>query len=596
MAGSGQASGKADSRNSRTVMPDTGSTRRQSRWRRWLKRFVLVLTIAMIVMAVGLVTVESYTARPSFCGSCHIMEPYYQSWTHDTHGSELTVACVECHYAPGEQYTLRGKFRGLSQVASYFSGRSGSGRRRAYVSDASCLTSECHGDGDYLHKAVWVGEPKTETRPTDSQNVEGVCPSSVKFDHRKHLEVAGRLEETVKTLAQTVARLKTVLGKDETYTALARAVVSVAPSIERDAQIRGLLKETGTAVVEADALAWGRLEHLKTRLEQLNGLTCAACHTYDVSGKKHLLVERQTCFTCHFSHEAFNRETGECLRCHKEPTHQIVVHEAPTSQPSAIMMDHREIVRRDIDCVSCHADVVRGQGQVTVRDCSRCHDQDRYISEFAERTTKQVEEYHRVHVVAQHARCDDCHETIQHELAAPATTTSPEGFLQVVLDNCQHCHPHHHREQVQLLTGTSDDGTAITMPNTMFGSRINCRACHTQSGSDFKGAPLIKAAASACVACHDEQYRSILDQWIHEIANRLKECDETLKNLDQRIAQARSEGHDIPPRVMDLTAQARAHVDFLQLGNGIHNRAYALLLLDISEGNLREASDLLPAP
>ncbi len=596
MAGSGQASGEADSRNSRTAVPDTGGSHPRSRWRRWLRRFALVLVMAVIVMAVGMVTVENYTARPSFCGSCHIMEPYYQSWKRDVHGSKLTVACVECHYAPGEQHTIHAKFRGLSQVASYFSGRTGSGRSRAHVSDASCLTSECHGDGEYLNKVLVVDKSTTRTRLVDGQEVKVARTPTVNFDHRKHLEVVERLEETRRTLAQTTARLKTALGDDATYAALARSVVSVAPSSDRDAQIHRLVKESGAAALEADALAWGRLEHRKIRLEQLKGLTCAACHAHDASGKKHQVVERRTCFTCHFSHEAFNRETGECLRCHKEPTHQIVVHEAAASQPSAIMMDHREVVRRDIDCASCHADVVRGRGQVTERDCSRCHDQERYMSEFAERTTKQVEEYHRVHVVAQYARCDDCHVTIQHELAAPAMTASSEGFLQVVLDNCQHCHPNHHREQVQLLTGTSDEGATIAMPNTMFGSRINCQACHTQSGSDFKGAPLIKATASACVACHDEPYRAILDQWIHEIATRLKECDDTLKVLDQRIAQARSEGLDIPPRVLELADQARAHVDFLRLGNGIHNRAYALLLLDISEGNLREASGLLPAP
>lgn len=597
MNDSGQASGKgADSSSSQSAASDPAGVLRPSRWRRRLKRLSFGLAVAVVVMAAGLVGTEYYTARPAFCRSCHIMEPYYQSWTRDAHGSTLTVACVECHYAPGEHHTIRAKFRGLSQAVSYFSGRSGASRPRAHVSDASCLTSECHGDGEYLNKALLVGEPRTEKRLVDGREVEVKRAPTVSFEHGKHLRVAKRIDETAKALEQTTARMKAALGEGEIYTFVSRAAVSVDPAPERDARIRGRIREIGSAAVEADALAWGRLEHLKTRLEQLNGLTCAACHTYDASGKQHQTVDRQVCFTCHFSHEAFNRETGECLRCHEAPTRQIAVHEPTTAQPSAVMMDHQEIVRRNIDCSSCHADVVKGHGRVTVRECSHCHDQERYTSEFAERTTKQVEEYHRVHVAGQHARCGDCHVAIQHELAPPALTASREGFLQVVLENCQHCHPNHHHEQVQLLAGTGGEGATIAMPNAMFGSRINCRACHTEPGSDFKGAHLIKATASACVACHSEQYRSTLDQWIHEIAARLKECDEALQDLDKRIEQARLQGRDVPARVLALVAQARANVQILQSGNGIHNRNYALVLLDVSEASLAQAAGLLPAP
>lgn len=597
MTGSGQASdGGAESRNPRTDEPELAAFSRPSRRRRRIRRLGRALAVTVVVVVVALVTAEYYTARPDFCGSCHIMEPYYQSWTRDVHGSKLSVACVECHYAPGEQHTIRAKFRGLAQAAGYFSGRSGSGRLRTHVSDASCLTSECHGDRVYLNKALPVGEAGTETRLVSSRETEVARTPTVSFVHSKHLQVATRLDETTKALERTTARLKTALGENETYVALAREAASVASSPERDARIRERVRQTGSAAVEADALAWGRLERLKIRLRQLSGMTCAACHTYDASAKQHQAVDRQVCFTCHFSHEAFNKETAECLRCHEAPTRRIAVHGWTSSQPSAVMMDHQEIVRRNIDCSSCHADVVKGRGAVTIRECSQCHHQERYTAEFAERTIRQVEDYHRVHVAAQNARCADCHETIRHELAAPIMTASHEGFLQVVLENCQHCHPNHHHEQVQLLAGIGGRGPTLAMPNAMFGSRTNCRACHTQPGSDLKGASVITATASACVACHNESYGSTLDQWIHEIAVRLKECDNSLKELDKRIEQARSQGRDVPPRVLELAAQVRANVQFLQLGNGIHNRNYALVLLDISEAGLRQAAGLLPEP
>src|SRR5690242_7727803 len=39
-----------------------------------------------------------YTSRPKFCRSCHIMEPYYDSWAVSKHKD---VSCIECHFAPG---------------------------------------------------------------------------------------------------------------------------------------------------------------------------------------------------------------------------------------------------------------------------------------------------------------------------------------------------------------------------------------------------------------------------------------------------------------------------------------------------------------
>ncbi|MGQ9650216.1 MAG: NapC/NirT family cytochrome c [Phycisphaerae bacterium] len=597
MTGSRQASdGGAESKNPRTNEPEAAGLSRPSRWRRRIRRLGLVLAIVVVAVAVVLVTTEYYTARPDFCRSCHIMEPYYQTWTRDVHGSKLSVACVECHDASGEQHTIRAKLRGLSQVAGYFSGRSGSTRMRTHVSDGSCLTSECHGDGLYLNKVLSLGKAGTETRVVNTRETELTRAPTVSFVHSKHLQAATRLDETTKAIEQTAARLKTALRENEVYVALAREAVSVGSSPDRDARIREKVRQAGSAAIEADALAWGRLERLKIRLKQLSCLTCAACHTYDASARHHQAVDRQVCFTCHFSHEIFNKETAECLRCHEAPTRQIAVHEWTTSQPSPVVMNHQEIVRRNIDCSSCHADVVKGQGQVTIRECLHCHDQERYTAEFAERTIKQVEDYHRVHVAGQHARCADCHEIIRHELAAPIMTASREGFLQVVLENCQHCHPNHHHEQVQLLAGIGGQGPTLAMPNAMFGSRTNCRACHTQPGSDLKGASVITATASACVACHNESYGATLDQWIHEIAVRLQECDDSLKDLDKRIEQARSQGRDVPPRVLELAAQIRANVQFLQLGNGIHNRNYALVLLDISEAGLRQAAGLLPEP
>jgi nitrate/TMAO reductase-like tetraheme cytochrome c subunit len=72
-------------------------------WRRWLIASVLVF----IGLSIGSV---EYTSRSDFCNSCHIMEPYYDSWKQ---GAHKDVACVKCHISPGVENFLVAKLNGL---------------------------------------------------------------------------------------------------------------------------------------------------------------------------------------------------------------------------------------------------------------------------------------------------------------------------------------------------------------------------------------------------------------------------------------------------------------------------------------------------
>ena len=83
------------------------------RWRRltarWLKRLAVTAVVVVLLSGVLLAVADHRTSQPDFCGSCHIMGPYYESWHADAHGGKLGVACIECHYAPGERATARAK-------------------------------------------------------------------------------------------------------------------------------------------------------------------------------------------------------------------------------------------------------------------------------------------------------------------------------------------------------------------------------------------------------------------------------------------------------------------------------------------------------
>ena len=76
----------------------------QAPWRgiKWCFR-TRVRALASSLVLFGLFSGGSYGAytysmSPTFCYSCHLMEPYYESWQRSSH-SEVT--CVQCHFEPG---------------------------------------------------------------------------------------------------------------------------------------------------------------------------------------------------------------------------------------------------------------------------------------------------------------------------------------------------------------------------------------------------------------------------------------------------------------------------------------------------------------
>lgn len=99
---------------------------------------VVLLSIAFVVTG----KILDITENPDFCGkNCHIMRPYYDSWSEAAHNN---VRCIECHYEPGLIGHLKGKINGLLQFYSYETSNSEkySGQLSAQVSDDNCLV--CH--------------------------------------------------------------------------------------------------------------------------------------------------------------------------------------------------------------------------------------------------------------------------------------------------------------------------------------------------------------------------------------------------------------------------------------------------------------------
>src|SRR5512134_2086562 len=160
----GDRAGRAGPAERRTKKGGTVTSPPQPRRRlsRVLRILVPVTILGVILLAVSTVGFIEYSARPSFCDNCHIMQPYYDSWKTSSHNQ---VACIKCHYAPGIRAEAMGKLQAANQVVKYVTGAYGM-KPWAEIEDAACLRSGCHSE----------------------RKVEGLVDyAGVSFDHTEHL-------------------------------------------------------------------------------------------------------------------------------------------------------------------------------------------------------------------------------------------------------------------------------------------------------------------------------------------------------------------------------------------------------------------------
>ena len=83
--------------------------------------FVLFVLIAGFgsALTVGAVVTIAYTDTPTFCGSCHAMEPEIKGYEMSAHRN---VACVECHTEPGLAGWFKAKLNGTRQLVEVLTG------------------------------------------------------------------------------------------------------------------------------------------------------------------------------------------------------------------------------------------------------------------------------------------------------------------------------------------------------------------------------------------------------------------------------------------------------------------------------------------
>jgi nitrate/TMAO reductase-like tetraheme cytochrome c subunit len=282
--------------------------------------FVVALGCAGLLLA-GAGGFFYYSSTPSFCNSCHIMEPYVASWKTSSHNQ---VSCIKCHFAPGWENAVRSKVLAVRYVVATVAGLHVT-KPVAEVEDASCLREGCHEKRLIEGKVVFKGK--------------------VMFDHGLHL---GSLRRG-KQLRCTSCHSQIVQGSH----------ITVTESVCFTCHFTGRIHER-----MADPIAG-----------------CTVCHTVPVKPVQvaegrtfdHLpyLVRKVDCWKCHFDSV---KGTGEvprqvCMNCHVES-------DKMEKYSDTEFMHDWHVTKRKVECFQCHSEIRHGRhvgAELQETQCGVCH-------------------------------------------------------------------------------------------------------------------------------------------------------------------------------------------------------------------------------
>jgi len=279
-----------------------------------------------------IIGVFRYSESPSFCGLCHNMKEYVESWKTSSHNK---VACLNCHRSPGLASHLKGKWVDLQLALTYIMIGKGIKKLHYEIDDGNCFQKGCHKredlNGDMIFK-------------------------NVIFPHGKHL---GELRRGMR-LRCTTCHAQLVQGAHLTvhetncfichfYQAGPRGEeecisCAVGGCTSCHIEPKGDIKVKGWSFNHRKYIA--------------RGVACEKCHINVIRGDGHV-------------------PEGKCLQCHSESE---ILGGKYTSQ----FMHKKHVTDHKIECSDCHTPIRHEIGPILtfVRSpgiCDRCHSKEIHL-------------------------------------------------------------------------------------------------------------------------------------------------------------------------------------------------------------------------
>jgi len=370
------------------------------------KGLLVFAAVSFCVFILLIVLLLKATASYKFCGMCHNMDTYIESWKQSSHKE---VSCLECHFEPGVWGELKGKWKAQTHVVMKITGTAPP-RPHTEIADSSCLREGCHST--------------TELKAT-TINFKGVD-----FSHNTHLNNLRR----GKKLKCVSCHSQIVQGEHLTVTETTCFMCHFYDKENHleisDCQTCHTSNRTKIYVDSNVDMPFVHKDYID------RGVNCEQCHFGIVYGDGHIMDN--VCVQCHsephllegsYSSEKmhFNHVTAhkvECFRCHSNIDHYIV------REQSTKYLERQKTIKTAVINSGLHYD----------NNCAKCHTFEQHDSihkMYAGNGGTEVKEMPSGMYMA-HLDCASCHLTV-YDVEGVTKKIKRTGFNEMI-KSCAECH------------------------------------------------------------------------------------------------------------------------------------------------------------
>jgi nitrate/TMAO reductase-like tetraheme cytochrome c subunit len=375
------------------------------------KGLLISMAMALLGLVVVMTVVLKVTASPEFCGSCHNMQSYIDSWRSSSHRD---ATCMDCHFEPGFVGSLLGKWKAQAHIVMKITGTAPT-RPHTQISDASCLREGCHSTPELVaKKTVFKG---------------------VNFQHDTHLNELrrGRKLRCVTCHSQIVQGEHLAITQSACFTC--HFFGGDVENEMADCQLCHVKTKDKIYIDANENMPFVHQEYLDRDVE------CGQCHFDVIKGDGHL-------------------KDNICVQCHSEP--DII-----KATRDSIKMHRDHVTDHKVECYRCHAVIDHGiqraseasetpekfddllgfatsLGSFTDKqldtNCDKCHSYDQHKSirfMYIGVGAKEVIDMPSP-MYAAHADCGSCHIPLQ--VATDGTSDTFRMDFNDIIKSCSDCH------------------------------------------------------------------------------------------------------------------------------------------------------------
>jgi hypothetical protein len=293
------------------------------------KRAIYVLLFFLFIVFIG---IFKYSESPSFCGLCHNMKEYVDSWKTSSHNK---VSCLNCHRNPGLLNHLKGKWVDFQLALTYLMVGKTIRKLHYEIDDGSCLQKGCHRREDLKEEMIF---------------------KNVAFPHGRHL---GELRRGMRLRcttchAQLVQGLHLTVHETNCFVCHFFRAGSKGEEECISCAVGGCTSCHVEPKGDINVKGW----NFNHRKYIARGVVCEKCHINVIQGDGHV-------------------PEGKCLQCHREP-------EILSTKYTSPFMHKNHVTDHKIECSDCHTQIRHEIRPIltmvhSLTVCDKCHSKEIHL-------------------------------------------------------------------------------------------------------------------------------------------------------------------------------------------------------------------------